>query len=77
MIKSWLRASNYSVSTSISIQSTATGKLRPCLDGRKEPKKNFAQYSSDRIFRHMYGALNVDKKITDFTVCRDESFESS
>jgi hypothetical protein len=35
--------------------------LRACLDAYKHPKF-FAQYPSHRIFGHMHGALNVDKK---------------
>jgi hypothetical protein len=35
--------------------------LRQCLDPFKLPK-NLQDFPSHRIFRHMHGALNVDKK---------------
>jgi hypothetical protein len=34
-----------------------------------QTSKNFTRFSSHRIFRHMHGALNVGKKITNYTVC--------
>jgi hypothetical protein len=45
---------------------TAAHVARACLVLKR--KKN-AQYSSHRIFGHMYGALNVGKKITNCTIC--------
>jgi hypothetical protein len=33
-----------------------------CLVGKKEKKKEFAQYLSHRIFEHMHRALNIGKK---------------
>jgi hypothetical protein len=40
---------------------TSLFPLRSGLDGQNEPKI-FAQYPSHRIFRRMYGALNIVKK---------------
>jgi hypothetical protein len=43
-------------------------QYRRCLDPFKLPKI-LQDSPSHRIFRHMYGALNVGKKITNCTVC--------
>jgi hypothetical protein len=39
-----------------------------CLNAQKH-LNFFAQYISHRIFECMHGALNIDKKITNYTIC--------
>jgi hypothetical protein len=71
-MKSFLLLFSIIKKASIALQQQAVYSLlaliRQCLDPFKL-SKILQDSPSHRIFRHMYGALNVGKKITNCTVC--------